>query len=132
MSALIIRWCVNALSLMLVGVILPGIEIKGVLWAFLAAALLGVMNTFVRPLLILITLPLSILTLGLFTLVINGFILLVVGSLIEGVEVRGMGWAVLGALTLGLINWAMTSLMRGRGELGVIDLQKGTNGTWKA
>ena len=107
----IIRWLVNAVGLLIVSKIMQSIEIDGILTAIVAAAVIGLINIFLRPLLIILTLPINILSLGLFTLVINGLIFYFVGSIVEGFHVSGFLAAFLGALILSIINVLATFLI---------------------
>jgi putative membrane protein len=131
MRGLMVRWVVSALSLLLTAALLPGIRVGGVFSALVAAAFLGIFNALLRPVLIILTLPINILTLGLFTLVINGLMLQLVASVIKGVEIDGFGWAVLGSLVLGIINWAVNALIGDRGTVEVIELRRSKDGTWE-
>lgn len=126
-----IRWLISALSLIVTAALLPGIEVKGVLSAVVASAFLGIFNAIVRPILLIITLPINIVTLGLFTLVINGLMLYCVAQVIKGVEISGFGWAILGALVLGLISWVLNLLIGDEGRIDVIDLKRGKDGVWR-
>jgi putative membrane protein len=132
MKGLLIRWLISAVSLLVTAGLLPGIQVGGILSAFVAAAFLGVFNALLRPFLFILTLPINILTLGLFTLVINGFMLYIVASVIKGVEISGFGWAVLGALLLGLISWGLNALVGDDGKVEVIELRRGKDGRWSA
>jgi putative membrane protein len=101
----VLRWAINILAIVLTAALLPGFQLT--LWAAIVGSLfLGVINAFIRPLLLLVTLPFNILTLGLFTLVINGFMLWITAVTIRGFEIDGFGWAVLSALVLSLISAA--------------------------
>ena len=111
----VIRWLINAVGLLIVSKIMGSIEVDGLLTAVVAAAVIGIINTFLRPLLIILTLPINILTLGLFTLVINGLIFYFVGSIVEGFQVTGYLAAFLGALILSVIN-VLASFMIGMGK----------------
>ncbi len=86
---------VNALGLLFVSWLFDGIEVRGVGWAFVAALFLGVFNALVRPILILLTLPITVITMGLFILVINALMLWLTGALLAGFQVHGSGprWA---------------------------------------
>jgi putative membrane protein len=132
MKGLVIRWVISAVALILTATLLPGIKVGGILSAFAAAALLGIFNAILRPVLLILTLPINILTLGLFTLVVNGLMLYLVASVIKGVEILGFGWAVLGALALGLISWGLNALVNDEGGMEVIDLKRRKDGTWHA
>ena len=113
----IIRWLINAVGLLIVSKIMGSIEIDGILTAVVAAAVIGLINIFLRPLLIILTLPINILSLGLFTLVINGLIFYFVGSIVEGFHVTGFLAAFLGALILSIINVLATFLIgMGKGK----------------
>jgi len=129
---LIIRWVMSAVALIATAALLPGIHIRGIFSAFVAAAFLGIFNALLRPLLLILTLPINILTLGLFTLVINGLMLYLVSSVIKGVEIAGFGWAILGALMLGLINWGLNALISDDGRVEVVELRRRKDGTWEA
>lgn len=131
MKGLLVRWVMSALSLVLTAALLPGIEVSGVLPALVASAFLGIFNAVVRPILLIITLPINLLTLGLFTLVINGLMLYCVAQVIKGVEILGFGWAILGALVLGLISWVLNLLIGDEGRIDVIDLKRGKDGVWR-
>ena len=113
----IIRWLINAVGLLIVSKIMGSIEIDGILTAVVAAAVIGLINIFLRPLLIILTLPINILSLGLFTLVINGLIFYFVGSIVDGFHVSGFLAAFLGALILSIINVLATFLIgMGKGK----------------
>jgi len=102
------RWIITAFGLWVAAAIVPGIHIAG-FWNFILAALLfGVVNAFVRPLVVLFTLPLSILTLGLFLLVINGAMLGLVAAMLEGFRISGLFPAILGSLVVSFISWGVS------------------------
>jgi putative membrane protein len=132
MKGLLIRWVISAVSLLLVAAVLPGIHIRSIFSAFVAAAFLGIFNAILRPVLLILTLPITVVTLGLFILVINGLMLYLVANVIKGVEIAGFGWAVLGAVVLGLINWGVNVLISDRGGVEVIELRRKWDGTWRA
>ena len=112
MARFLLRALIAALGLWLASVIVPGIEVDGVVTLILAAVLLGVVNAFVRPVVILLTLPLTLLTLGLFLLVVNAAMLGLVSVVLPGFEVAGFWPAVFGAVVTGLVSWAGHGLMR--------------------
>jgi len=101
---------VNGLAVFVTSYILPGVKVESFTTALIVGVVLGVLNTFLRPVLILLTLPINILTLGLFTLVLNGFLIMLVSSLVRGFSVRGFGSAVLFSLVLTLVSWFLNSL----------------------
>jgi putative membrane protein len=101
---LFLVWVVNALSLLVVAYLLPSVTVANFYAAVIAALLLAVVNTVIRPVLMLVTLPINILTLGLFTLVINGLLFWFVASFVEGFRVTGFWAAFWGALLYSLIS----------------------------
>jgi len=110
MRGLILRWVLNAIAILLVAALFPGIiKVDNVGSAMVAALVLGILNAIIRPVIILFTLPISIVTLGLFTLVINGFMLAIVHNVVKGFQVSGFLGAIGGAILLsifsGLLNW---------------------------
>jgi len=109
-SWMILRLCVLILGIFLSSIIVPGIDVSG--WGPLkAAVLLGLLNIFIRPALLLLTLPINFLTLGLFTLVINGFLFWIAGNLIEGFHVSGFLVAVAGAVIISLLSIFLNRFM---------------------
>ncbi|MCF8040454.1 MAG: phage holin family protein [Desulfarculaceae bacterium] len=127
----IFRWVVNALGLLFVSWLFDGIQVNGVGWAFVAALFLGVFNALVRPVLILLTLPITVVTMGLFILVINALMLWLTGTLLAGFQVHGFWTAVGGALVLSVISMAANSLVGDRGNIEVIDMHRGSRGQWE-
>jgi len=99
----ILRWIGYALAVMLVAFIVPGISVDGFWGALITAIILGLVNTFIKPSLILISLPLNFLTLGLFALIINGLLLWAVSAITPGIEVNGFWSAFFGAIILSVI-----------------------------
>jgi putative membrane protein len=114
--SIIIRWIINALALMLVAFILPSIEIEGFYIALITALILGLINAVIRPFLILITLPINIITLGLFTFVLNALLFWFVASFIEGFYVAGFWAAFFGALIFSIVSSLATGLVIGKRE----------------
>ncbi len=114
MSGFLFRWLVTALAIGVVAHLLPGIRVDGVWPVIVAALLLGLVNAVLRPILILVTLPLTILTFGLFALVINGAMLALVAAVVSGIHVSGFGSAVLGALLISVIGTLLGWVLRPR------------------
>ncbi|MDD2421272.1 MAG: phage holin family protein [Heliobacteriaceae bacterium] len=112
MRALVIRWCLNTAALAVTAYLIPGIQIHGVITALFAALVLGVVNAVIRPVVVVFTLPINILTLGLFTLVINALMLWMVSGLVRGFEVSGFGAAFLGAICLAVISTLLSWFIR--------------------
>jgi putative membrane protein len=97
----------SAFLIAVVGRLVSGVEVEDAFSAILTALVLGVANAFVRPLLVLLTLPLTVLTLGVFLLVVNALVLWLVSAVVPGFRVRGFGSALVGSLVLSLLNLAI-------------------------
>jgi putative membrane protein len=108
---LLLVWILNAVTLLIVAYILPGIVVSSFWSAMLAAVVLGLINMLVKPIFILLTLPITIVTLGLFLLVINALMFWLAGSILKGFQVNGFWWAVIGALFYSVISGFLTSLI---------------------
>jgi putative membrane protein len=114
MARILLGWLLNAVALLAVAYLLPSIQVASLGAALMAALVLGLVNTLVRPLLVLLTLPITLLSLGLFLLVINGLLFWAVGSWLEGFNVGGFWPGVLGALLYSVISWALGTLLPGK------------------
>ena len=112
MMELIFRWVINAAALMIVAAITPGIAVESFGFALLAAFLLGLVNALVRPLLFLLTLPVTIMTLGLFTFILNAFMLWLVSTVTSGFSIAGFVPAIVAAILLWVISLASNSLIK--------------------
>ena len=123
MKGLLIRWVINAMALILVSQVIQGIVVENFFAAFVAAAVLGVINAILRPILLILTLPITVLTLGLFALLVNGFMLYIAGSVVKGFYVSGFWAPVLGALFLSVISWIANAFINDRGRIEYIDIQ---------
>ena len=108
---LLLVWIINTVSLIAVAYLLPSISVSGFTTALVAALVLGLVNAVIRPVLVLLTLPVTILTLGLFIFVINGLLFWLVGSFIEGFVVAGFWAGVFGAVVYSLISWLLSALL---------------------
>ncbi len=111
MRGLAIRWLLNALALLFTAWLMPGMEIKGFGAALIAALVLGVVNAVIRPLVLFFTLPLNILTLGLFTLVVNALMLLIVKSVVNGFVVSGFWAAFFGSIVLAIVSGLLSAIV---------------------
>jgi putative membrane protein len=131
MKGLLIRWLILTVAIMVAAHVIEGIEVKGFWSAFLAAAILGVLNALFRPILIILTLPINILTLGLFTFVINAVLLMMVSGVIGGFEVHGFWAALLGSLLISVVSWLLSSFISDQGRVGYVSLRKGQDGKWE-
>lgn len=116
----LIRLFLNALALFIVSTVIPGIEVRGVLPALAAAFFLGIVNAVVRPVILLLTLPLTIVTLGLFIPLLNAALLKLVSLMIMGFEVHGFWSAVFGAILISLISGLLNLFINDRGRVEVI------------
>ena len=101
---LIVRWFINALALMLVAYLYSGVQVSGIVAALIAALVLGLVNAVIRPLLVLLTLPVTILTLGLFIFVINAFLFWFVAEIVDGFKVTGFMAALIGSLMFSVVS----------------------------
>jgi putative membrane protein len=110
---------INSLALLTVAYVLPGIEVADFTTAMIAAVVLGLVNAFIRPVLILLTLPVTLLTLGLFIFVINGLLFWMVGSWLQGFTVTGFWSGFFGAIVYSIISWALSSVLLGENRIRV-------------
>jgi putative membrane protein len=122
MPGFFLRWALNAFALWVVSTIVPGIHAAGMFATFVAALVLGILNALLRPVLLVLTLPLNLLTLGLFTFLINALMLELTGAMVKGFTVDGFGSAILGALLLSLVSFALNVLVYDRGR-GVVHVE---------
>lgn len=108
---LLLGWLLNAIALLAVAYFVPDIHVSGLEKALIAAAVIGLVNMLIKPILVILTLPVTILTLGLFILVINGFLFWAVGHYLPGFEVRTLTAGMIGALAYSLISWLLSTLL---------------------
>jgi putative membrane protein len=114
MLRLLLLWLLNALALWAVTYVMPSIHVTGFVTALIAAVVLGLLNTLVKPILAILTLPITILTLGLFYLVLNGFMFWLASAFLPGFQVDGVLAAILGALLYSVIAWVLSMLVPGK------------------
>ena len=112
MFGLIGRLLINSLALVLMTMIVPGLQLAGVSTAIMAALVWGLVNTLVRPIFLFFTFPLQVLTLGLFTLIINGIMLALTAKLVPGFTIGSFSSAFIGALVLSIISMILTHLFK--------------------
>lgn len=110
---LVVKWLVNAGALWLTALIVPGIEIEGTGTLLLAALVIGLVNAVLKPVLVLLTLPITLVTLGLFYLVLNGLLFYLAAALTPGFALAGFWAAVLGALVMSLVGMALHAVLAG-------------------
>lgn len=101
---LVINWLASALIILIAAYILPGVHVENFWTALVVAVVLGVLNMLVKPLLVVLTLPITVVTLGLFLLVINALLVLLASQIVPGFQVDGFWWAVLFSIVISLIN----------------------------
>ena len=108
---ILLVWLVNTAALVAVAYLMPSISVASFWTALVAALILGLLNAVIRPVLILLTLPVTVLTLGLFILVINGLLFWFVGSFVEGFAVSGFWSGFFGAILFSIVSWALSALV---------------------
>jgi putative membrane protein len=111
MLTLLARWIINAAALLLVAYIYPGVHVDDFIAALIAALVLGLVNAVVRPLLVILTLPVTLLTLGLFLFVVNALCFWLVAELVKGFTVSGFGGALIGSILYSLITLVTSWLL---------------------
>jgi len=111
MLRLLLVWLINTVALIAVAYLMPSVTISSFGAALIAALVLGLVNAVIRPILILLTLPATLLTLGLFIFIINGLLFWFVGSFIQGFFVAGFWAGVLGAIIYSVITWLLSALL---------------------
>ena len=112
MVRLLVKWGLSAVALMFLAYLLPGIVVKSFGSALLAAAVIALLNSIVRPILIVLTLPVTVVTLGLFLLVINALMFWLAGSMLSGFEVSSFWWALAGAIVYSLLSMVVDMAMQ--------------------
>ena len=123
MTGLLLRWLILTVAIMAAAYLFEGIQVTGFGAALFAALILGILNAFFRPILLILTLPINVLTLGLFTFVINAFLLLLTSGVIGGLKVAGFGSALLGSLIISLVSWLLSSFINDQGRVESLDIE---------
>ena len=113
---LLVRWLVLTAAIMFASYLISGIEVTGFFSALFAAAILGVLNVFFRPILLILTLPINILTLGFFTFIINAVLLKMASGVISGFVVHGFWSAVFGGFIISVVSWLLNSFINDQGQ----------------
>ena len=130
MKGILIRWLTTTAAIVATSYLLDGIQVSGFFPAVLAAALLGILNAFLRPIALLLTLPINILTLGLFTFIINALMLKMASAVIPGFNVYGFWTAIFGSLLISLISWLLNSFIGEQATLtSSIHIKRAPNAT---
>jgi len=109
---LIIKLLINGFAVFVTAYLLPGVHVESFLTAIIVAVVLGITNTVLKPILSIITLPINIITLGLFNFILNGLMILLVSVLVPGFSVKSIWWAILFSLVLSLVNWFLNLLTK--------------------
>ncbi len=117
MLGFLLRWSINLLALVVAGSVVKGIRIESLGMGILAAGMLGVVNAVIRPVVLVLTLPINLVTLGLFTLLINAAMLMLVSVLVPGFVLESFGAAFFGALVISLVSWGMNIFISGNGKI---------------
>ena len=139
MIVIIMRWLVITVAILLSSVLIPGIRVDSLPTVLVAAGLLGLINVFIKPVLIILTLPLNILTLGLFTFCINAFLLKLVANFVNGFDVDSFVAALLGAVVISIVNGLANRFIvvrtkgrpANRDKSDYIDLEHKGEGKWE-
>jgi putative membrane protein len=111
----LVQWLIAAVAVLISAYILPGVTVKGFFAALVTALVLGLINAFLRPVLLILTLPITVLTLGLFYFVINALLIMLTGAIVPGFEVRNFWWALLFGLVLSIVNSVLGRIAGGEG-----------------
>jgi len=136
MIMIITRWLIITAAILLASQFVPGIEVDKLSTAVIAACVLGLINIFIRPIVVILTLPLSILTLGVFYFFINAFLLELVAYFVSGFEIKNFFSAFLGSLIISIVSWLANSFITShkivkKDDPDYIDLRKGDDGKWR-
>ena len=123
MRGLLLRWLILTLAIMTAAYLFSGIHVSGFGSALFAALVLGVLNAFFRPILLILTLPINVLSLGLFTFVINAVLLMMTSGIIGGLVVDGFGSALFGSLIISLVSLLLSSFVSDRGRVESLDIE---------
>jgi putative membrane protein len=117
MFGFFLRWSMNLLALVTAAVLIKGIRIQSIEMGILAAGILGIVNAVIRPVVLMMTLPINLLTLGLFTLVINALMLQLVAAVVPGLVIEGFWAAFWGAFVISLVSWLLNLFVGGDGKM---------------
>jgi putative membrane protein len=140
MTGILIRWLITTLAILAVPYLISGVRVESFGSAMLTAAILGILNALVRPILIILTLPLTILTLGLFILIINALLFQLAGAIVPGMYVASFWSAFFASIIVSIVSWVLNSVVAGgKGEKTImvwrrddsIDLRRRRGGRWE-
>ena len=125
MNGIVLRWFGLTVAIVAAAYLLNGIQISGFFSALFAAAMLGILNAVLRPIALVLTLPINVLTLGLFTFVINALMLKMASGLIPGFDVHGFWTAIFGSLIISIVSWMLNSFISDQGYITYINVKHG-------
>jgi putative membrane protein len=140
MTGILIRWLITTLAILAVPYLISGVRVESFGSAMLTAGILGILNALVRPILIILTLPLTVITLGFFILVVNALLFELAGALVPGMYVASFWSAFFASLIVSIVSWILNSVVAGgKGEKTImvwrhdsaIDLQRRRGGRWE-
>ena len=131
MKGIFLRWLILTGAIIIASYLLDGIRVSSFFSAFFAAAMLGLLNAFFRPIVIILTLPINILSFGLFTFLINAFMLKMASGVIPGFDVSGFWSAVFGSLLITLVSWVLSSFINEQGTGQYIELTHKGGNRWE-
>ncbi len=148
MFRLVLRWLITSLTILMLPSLVAGVTVRDFGAALAAAAVLGILNVIVKPLLIILTLPLTVLTLGLFLLFVNAIVFSFAGALVSGIHIASFGSAILASVIVSLVSWVTSSFGDKRLTVrtsrtgfsggrpprnigGTLDMEQGEDGKWK-
>ena len=134
MKGLFIRWLILTLAIILASYLIPGIRVTGFFSALFTAAILGILNVLFRPILLVLTLPINLLTLGLFTFVINALMLMMASGVVSGFAVESFWSALFGSLVISAVNWISNRFINDQGRVGgpdYVEMSQKDDGTWE-
>lgn len=124
MRGLLIKWIINSLAILIVTYIVKGIEIASPVTVIVVAFVLGIINAFLRPLIILITLPINIVTFGIFTFFINGFLFYMVSQIVKGFIITGFWPAFFGSILFSIISLLLSLLVKENGRIEIMSKRR--------
>lgn len=131
MAGILVRWLIITLAILIVPHLVSGVRVEGFGTALLAAAIIGVLNALVRPVLIILTLPLTIVTLGVFILIINALLFQLAGAMVSGLQIDSFWSAFFGSLVVTLVSWVVSfTVAGGGGERSAVNRQWRDHGTY--
>lgn len=120
MMPYLVHWLIASLALMMTAYFVPGFQVQGLLAALIASVVIGFVNIFIWPVLAILTLPLTVLTFGLFLFVVNGLALKIAAALTPGFSINGFMPAIIGSIVLTIIGWLMRFVVFGQSNPGVM------------